>query len=135
VNRKFEQVDAISRDEPVGVEMTFEVLEGGHKLVPNFHVLLQDQYAFVSSPAVEGELSPGVYRSVMWIPPRFLNNGLFAVGIAVSTMDPIYGHFFEQDALRFHVIDNLSDPRRNGYGLQLPGVVRPDLEWDLIREP
>ena len=134
VNRKFEQVDAINRDEPVGVEMTFEVLKGGHKLVPNFHVLLQDQHAFVSSPAVEGELSPGVYRSVMWIPPRFLNNGLFAVGIAVSTMDPIYGHFFEQDALRFHVIDNLSDPRRNGYNLELPGVVRPDLEWDLIRE-
>jgi lipopolysaccharide transport system ATP-binding protein len=134
VNCNFEQVDAINRDEPVGVEMTFEVFKGGHQLVPNFHVFLQDQPVFVSSPAAAGELSPGIYRSVMWVPPRFLNNGLFVVAVAVSSMKPVVVHFFEQDALRFHVIDDPFDSRRNGYTREIPGVIRPDLEWDLIPE-
>jgi lipopolysaccharide transport system ATP-binding protein len=134
VNGKLEQLDAVSRDEPIGVEMTFEVLQGGHRLVPNFHVFLQDQYVFVSSPRQDELLSPGIYRSTMWIPPRFLNNGLFVVGLAVSSMSPIVVHFFEQDALRFHVIDNLFDASRNDYTQEFPGVVRPDLEWDLVQE-
>jgi lipopolysaccharide transport system ATP-binding protein len=134
VNSKFEEVDAASRNEPTGVEMTFEVLQGGHRLVPNFHVFLQDQCAFVSSPRRDEPLSPGIYRSRMWIPPRFLNNGLFVVGLAVTSLSPIVIHFFEQDALRFHVIDNLFDASRNDYTQEFPGVVRPDLEWDFVQE-
>jgi lipopolysaccharide transport system ATP-binding protein len=134
VNNKFEQVDVISRDEPVGIEMTFEVLQDGHKLIPNFHVFLQDQYAFVSSPSANEPLLQGTYRSLMWIPPRFLNNGLFVVGIAVSSISPIVIHFFEQQAVRFHVTDNLFDPSRNDYIHEVPGVVRPDLEWNLVQE-
>jgi lipopolysaccharide transport system ATP-binding protein len=134
VNRQLEEVDALHRDEPVGVEMKFEVLHGGHKLVPNFHVFMQDQYAFVSSPPRGGTLDPGVYRSVMWIPPRFLNHGRFSVGVAVSTLSPVVIHFFERDALRFQVIDDLLDARRSGYTQEFPGVVRPDLQWDIALE-
>jgi lipopolysaccharide transport system ATP-binding protein len=134
VNNKSEEVDAVRRDEPAGVEMTFEVLQGGHRLVPNFHILLQDRYAFVSSPPSDEPLSPGTYRSVMWIPPRFLNNGLFVVGVAVSSLSPVVVHFFEQDALRFHVLDNLFDGGRSGYTQEFPGVVRPDLQWDMVQE-
>ena len=134
VNSKSEGVESVRRDESVGVEMAFEVLQGGHRLVPNFHILLQDRYAFVSSPPSDEPLSPGSYRSVMWIPPRFLNNGLFVVGVAVSSLSPVVIHFFEQDALRFHVIDNLFDERRSGYTREFPGVVRPDLQWDLVQE-
>jgi lipopolysaccharide transport system ATP-binding protein len=134
INAKLEEVDAVRRDEPVGVEMKFEVLQGGHKLVPNFHVFQQDQYAFVSSLPGEGVLDPGVYRSVMWIPPRFLNDGLFGVGVAVSTSSPVIIHFFERDALRFHVVDNLFDERRSGYVQEFPGIVRPDLQWDMALE-
>jgi lipopolysaccharide transport system ATP-binding protein len=134
VNAKFEIVDAVSRGEPLGVEMVFEVLQSGHRLLPNFHVFLQDQYAFVSSPRRDEPLTAGIYRSVMWIPPRFLNNGLFVVGLALTSMSPVVIHFFEQDALRFHVIDNLFDESRNDYTQEYPGVVRPDLQWDIIQE-
>ncbi|WP_035728287.1 ABC transporter ATP-binding protein [Bradyrhizobium murdochi] len=134
VNSKFDEVDAIGRDEPVGIEMTFEVLQDGHRLVPNFHIFLQDQYAFVSSLPNNDVISRGTYRSLMWIPPRFLNNGLFVVGVAVSSMSPVVIHFFEQDALRFHVIDDLFDASRNDYIQEFPGVVRPDLEWNFVRE-
>jgi lipopolysaccharide transport system ATP-binding protein len=132
VNDKLEKVDTINRDESVGIEMTFEVLQDGHRLIPNFHVFLQDRYVFVSSPPSSEPLSRAVYRSQMWIPPRLLNNGLFVVGVAVSSTSPIVIHFFEQDALRFHVVDNLLDASRNGNIQDLPGVVRPDLSWDLV---
>jgi lipopolysaccharide transport system ATP-binding protein len=134
VNSKLETVDSIRRDEPVGIEMTFEVFQDGHRLIPNFHVFLQDQYAFASSPPSNEPLSRGIYQSVMWVPPRFLNNGRFVVGVAVSSMNPIVIHFYEQDALRFHVIDDLFDASRHGYTQEFPGVVRPDLEWKLIQE-
>jgi lipopolysaccharide transport system ATP-binding protein len=134
VNSRLQQVDAVGRDEQVGIEMTFEVLQDGHRLVPNFHVFLQDQYAFVSSPFIEKAFSRGIYRSVMWIPARFLNNGLFVAGLGVSSMNPVVTHFFKQDALRFHVTDDLFDARRNGYTQDFPGVVRPDLEWDLVED-
>jgi lipopolysaccharide transport system ATP-binding protein len=134
VNSKLEVVDAIRRDEPVGIEMTFEVLQDGHRLIPNFHVFLQDQCAFVSSPPVNEPILRGTYRSLMWIPPRFLNNGLFVVGVAVSSMGPVVIHFFERDALRFQVLDNLFDASRNDYIQEFPGVVRPDLEWSFVQE-
>ncbi|MEY9590281.1 lipopolysaccharide transport system ATP-binding protein [Bradyrhizobium yuanmingense] len=135
VNSKLEGVETIRRDEIVGIEMTFEVLRDGHRLVPNFHLFLQDQYAFVSSPPDSNEvLARGTYRSRMWIPPRFLNNGSFVVGVAVSSTAPVTIHFFEQDALRFHVIDDLFDASRNDYIQEFPGVVRPDLQWDVAQE-
>jgi lipopolysaccharide transport system ATP-binding protein len=134
VNGKLQELDALSRDEPIAVEMTFEVLQGGHRLVPNLHVFLQDQCAFVSAPRSNEVLSPGLYQSRMWIPPRFLNNGLFVVGLAVTSMNPIVIHFFEQDALRFHVIDDVFDASRNDYTGEFPGVVRPDLQWDFVQE-
>jgi lipopolysaccharide transport system ATP-binding protein len=134
VNRNVEEIEAISRDEAIGIEMTFEVLKGGHRLFPNIHVFLQDQYAFVSSSPKSEVSSPGVYRSVMWIPPRFLNDGLFVAGLAVSSFEPVVLHFYEQNALYFRVTDNVFDARRNGYTGKFPGVVRPDLEWNLAEE-
>jgi lipopolysaccharide transport system ATP-binding protein len=74
VNSELEEFDRVNRNDTIGVEMTFKVLKDGYRLVPNFHVFLQDQYAFVSSPRQSNALSAGVYRSTMWIPSRLLNN-------------------------------------------------------------
>lgn len=131
---KFNDVHDVGRGERIGIEMTFEVLKEGFRLVPNFHIFLQDQYAFVSSPSQGEPLAPGLYKSTMWIPPRLLNSGLFVAGVAVSTLSPVIVHFFEQDALRFHVIDDLSDGSRSGQSVEVPGVVRPELEWNLVQQ-
>jgi lipopolysaccharide transport system ATP-binding protein len=134
VNSSFQAVDDIDRGEKIGVEMTFAVLKGGYRLMPNFHVFLQDQYAFVSSPAQDALLAPGIYRSTMWIPGNFLNDGLYVVGIALTSLDPIVVHFNMQDALRFHVLENKTDSKRKDYSLGIPGIVRPHLDWDIARE-
>ena len=122
----FKDVEGIDRAERVGVEMTFEVLKRGYRLVPNFHVFLQDQYAFVSSPQQNEPMAPGLYRSTMWIPADFLNQGLYVVGVALTSLDPTRVHFNEQSMLRFHVSE-----RKFGAGTGIPGVVRPALNWDV----
>lgn len=134
VNDDSELVAEANRAMNLGVEMTFKVLKGGHRLVPNFHVFLQDQYAFVSGPRQEEVFSPSIYRSVMWIPPHLLNSGLYSVGIALTSVNPTVLHFYERDALRLHVVEDLHHPDRNGYTQVFPGVVRPDLKWDLVQK-
>jgi lipopolysaccharide transport system ATP-binding protein len=128
---EFKDVQDIDRAERIGVEMTFEVLKGGFRLMPNFHVFLQDQYAFVSSPAECDVLAPGTYRCTMWIPRNFLNEGLYVIGVAVTSLDPVFVRLFEKDALCFRVSQSQQDPVRKDYQLSIPGVVRPLLKWDL----
>jgi homopolymeric O-antigen transport system ATP-binding protein len=126
----FRDVEDIDRLERIGVEMTFQVLKPGYRLVPNFHVFLQDQYAFVSSPQQHDEMMPGLYRSTMWIPSDFLNLGFYVVGVALTSLSPTRVHFFVQDAVRFHVSDRIPDDLTLG----MPGTVRPLMDWSLIRE-
>jgi lipopolysaccharide transport system ATP-binding protein len=127
-DRDFRDVRDIDRAERIGVEMMFEVLKPGYHLIPNFHVFLQDQYAFVSSPQRNDSVTPGLYRSTMWIPEDFLNQGLYVVGVALTSLDPTCVHFYQQDALRFH--SSAAGPEESG----IPGVVRPALDWKLTRQ-
>ncbi len=59
-----------------------------------------------------------------------LAEGGITVGAAVSTMDPVVVHFYEPDAVAFHMIDSLDgDSARGDYAGPMPGVVRPLLRW------
>jgi lipopolysaccharide transport system ATP-binding protein len=126
----FRKVDDIDRGEKVGVEMTFEVRKAGYRLMPNFHVFLQDQNAFVSSPAQNSVLEPGIHRSTLWIPRNFLNDGVYVIGVALTSLEPTRVHFYLPDALRFHV----SEKKSQDFLVGMPGVVRPTLDWDLVAQ-
>jgi lipopolysaccharide transport system ATP-binding protein len=126
---KFNDIQDVDRAESIGVEMMFEVLKAGYRLVPNFHVFLQDQYAFVSLPPQREPMTAGLYRSTMWIPADFLNHGLYVVGVALTSLDPTRVHFYLQDALRFRVSE-----RRPADFKEVPGAVRPNLNWELVRQ-
>jgi lipopolysaccharide transport system ATP-binding protein len=126
-DENFRNVDEIDRSERVGVEMTFEVLKPDCQPIPNFHVFLQDQCAFVSSPQKNDQLGTGLYKSTMWIPPNFLNRGLYVISLALTSLNPTSVHFWQQDALRFHV----SEKEPGDYKLGIPGAVRPSMDWHL----
>jgi lipopolysaccharide transport system ATP-binding protein len=127
---KFNEIQDVDRTESVGVEMTFEVLKPGYRLVPNFHVFFQAQYAFVSSPSQIEPLAPGLYKSTMWIPADLLNYGFYVVGIVLTSLEPIHIHFELLDALRFHVSGkNIVD-----VNMAVPGPVRPALNWEVARQ-
>jgi homopolymeric O-antigen transport system ATP-binding protein len=127
--------DALDIRKPVTVEMEYEVLQGGHFLVPNFHFYNEDGvYAFVAhetDPTWRGRERPtGRYVSSALIPGNLLAEGTLFVGAAMSTMSPVIVHFYERDVVAFQVIDSMDgDSARGEYGGPMPGVVRPLLEW------
>lgn len=121
---------------PIGIEMTYEVLETGKILVPNFHFYNeQGVCVFISHDWSEPWRSRprprGTYTSTAWIPGNFLAEGHFFVTVVVSTYKPLTVHFSERDAVTFSVVDSLDgDSARGDYAGLLPGIVRPILEWE-----
>ncbi|HLB10648.1 MAG TPA: ABC transporter ATP-binding protein, partial [Gemmatimonadaceae bacterium] len=133
--------EAMDIRKPVRIEMTFDVLEGGHSLVPNFHLfneegvcvfIVNDQHADSGSR----RRPIGRYVSTVLIPGNYLAEGSVVVRAVVSTMDPVTIHFSENDAVAFQVIDSLDgDSVRGAYAGPFPGVVRPLLSWTTVYEP
>jgi len=130
INERGHEASNFDRSEKVGVEITYEVLWAGCSLIPNFRVLMQDLCIFISSPSGGIEVAPGLYKSTMWIPSKFLNSGYYTIAVALSSPSPVVVHFYEGEALQFHVTEDITDPDRNGYTLQIPGFIRPVLNWD-----
>ena len=84
-------------------------------------------------PQREQLKNAGVYKAIMWMPPHFLNVGFYTAGLALSTMSPVKVHFYEKEAIIFEVIEDIN-MRLTEYKSNIPGVVRPKLNWSIERK-
>jgi len=105
--------------------------------VPNFHFYNTDgSYAFISQPAHETARPVGEYIAKCHIPKYLLNNRTYFVGLAISSYHKVgYDvNFFEQNALSFIIKDEMNyiEIDRYNYNSDIPGVVRPLLNWEII---
>lgn len=79
----------------------------------------------------------GVYEAFCMIPGNLLNNDTYSIGLALTfTHKGIHVSFYERDALTVTIRENIDETleeRRSGYGGEIPGVVRPKLEWMVKR--
>ncbi len=134
-NENGRTAEVLDIQSPVGVEITFDVLEPGHVLVPNFP--FHNEFGvnvFCTSdndPLWRRRSRPvGRYKCTVWIPGNLLSEGMFVIGAAVSTMDPERVHFFEPESIAFQVVDSMDQGGARGdYQGHYPGVVRPLLQW------
>lgn len=123
---------------PVGVEMTYDVIEAGKIFVPNCHFYNEQGVCiFVSHDwGDEWRRRPrpvGTYVSTVWIPGNFLAEGTVFVTAAATTYEPFDIHFVERDTVVFNVADSIEgDSARGDYAGVLPGVVRPVLKWETV---
>ena len=109
------------------------------KCVPNFHFFASDgSYAFVDSAKDVTSMPQGTYCAECKIPRRFLNEGAYFVGVALTTYfesGSLKIEFFNKNALTFNVVDPMDErSNRYGYGGPIPGVVRPQLDWTIAKE-
>ena len=109
------------------------------KCVPNFHFFASDgSYAFVDSAKDVTSMPQGTYCAECRIPRRFLNEGAYFVGVALTTYfesGSLKIEFFNKNALTFNVVDPMDErSNRYGYGGPIPGVVRPQLDWTIAKE-
>jgi lipopolysaccharide transport system ATP-binding protein len=127
--------ETIDIRKPVNIEMEFDILKGGHVLVP--------QCAFYNDAGLEvfgsDDLDPswrgrprpaGRWISTCTIPGNFLSEGTMFVRAMACVMDPFAMEFAVPNAVGFQVIDPMEgDSARGDWLLQFGGVVRPLLQW------
>ena len=121
---------------PVAVELTYDVLREGKVLVPNVHfyneqgICIFVSHDWNSSWRTEPRRR-GTYVSQCLVPGNFLADGTIFVTAAVSTYLPLDVHVQEREIVAFSVIDSLEgDSMRGDYAGVLPGIVRPNLDWE-----
>jgi lipopolysaccharide transport system ATP-binding protein len=120
---------------PLILEMAYDVLRPGYVPLPNFHLYNEEGVCvFVTgdtNPVWRRQPKPvGRYVSQVTVPGNFLSEGTLIIDAALSTMDPVTVHFREREAVAFQVIDSTDgDSVRGDYGGPVPGVVRPQLDW------
>lgn len=122
--------------EPIGIESTYDVMEGGHVLVPNFHFIASNGICLFSLQDVQSEWrrtprAPGRYTSTVWIPGNFLADGRISVHAGIGSHFPSERvHLFELNAVAFEVVESLTgDTARGDYRGEFPGMLRPILSW------
>jgi lipopolysaccharide transport system ATP-binding protein len=127
--------DTVDIRQPIGMEMEYDVLEGGHILLPNFGVY-NDQGTHLFSthdldPQWRQRRRPaGRYVSTTWIPGNLLSDGMIFVGAGMETVSPKLHQFWVSEAVAFRVMDTLDgDSARGDYTGKITGLVRPRLTW------
>jgi lipopolysaccharide transport system ATP-binding protein len=128
---------------PVGIEITYDVLEGGHVLVPIVHFFNEARLHLFTVLDLEQEWqgrskSAGRYVSTAWIPGNFLAEGSVIVDTEISTLAPhdVHAHGKEvhahgKDVVTVRVFDPMSaNSARGGYTGPFPGAVRPLVSWN-----
>jgi lipopolysaccharide transport system ATP-binding protein len=80
----------------------------------------------------------GRYTSKAVIPGNFFAEGTVYIGVGLLTIEPgpQSEHYYEPDAVAFHVLDShASDSARGDYVGPMAGLIRPLLDWNTEYEP
>lgn len=128
-NQNIEQKNFDFRDD-LFINFKYKVEESGYRLDPNVHVFDQNgNYVFVASDYWSKRVyEKGVYKSVTKLPGGLLNDGIYSIGIGLTSYPGTVVHILEKDVLTFELTDDVTK-RKMDYMRKMPGIIRPELEW------
>lgn len=133
--------DGLDIRNAIGLEMEYEVLQGGQILMP-FFTLTNDNGVKVFStidqaPEWKDRARPeGRYVTTAWIPGNLLKEGTYFVRAAMRTPNRRKRPFDECDVVAFSIVDKQEgDSARGDWVGKMGGVVRPLLDWQTSYEP
>jgi lipopolysaccharide transport system ATP-binding protein len=135
-NERGQTSDSIDIRTPLGIEMTFEVIQDGYLLLPHFQLYNEDGIRVFTTldmdPKWRRKKRPkGTYTVTAWIPGNFLAEGNFFVNAFLITLEPKIKQFSERDVIGVNVFDSLEgDSARGDWAKEIGGVVRPLLQWE-----
>jgi lipopolysaccharide transport system ATP-binding protein len=127
--------EALDIRRPIVIEMDYEVLESGYRLLPHFHLLNEaGDLIFITldlDPQWRRRPRPaGWYRSYVEIPGNLLSEGTTYVSCYCLTLEPETTQFDGPSVVAFQVIDSLDgDSARGDYTGPMRGFARPLLKW------
>jgi lipopolysaccharide transport system ATP-binding protein len=129
-------VAVVDIHKPFGIELTYDVLEDDHVLVPVMEFYNEEGMELFSTHDTSADWrrrsrSRATYTSTVWIPGNLLAEGSLVGHVSIMSHFPTtILHAYERNAIAFQVIDSPSDNSARGdYVGPMPGVVRPLLRW------
>ncbi|WP_417200692.1 polysaccharide ABC transporter ATP-binding protein [Bizionia sp.] len=135
-NKNFERTDNFKITEKIGITITYEVIESGHKIhsALNFYnssgTNIFDSHESNTALYHEKKQS-GIYEATVWVYENLFSEGVIVVGVALVTHDPFKVHFHDNDSIAFNIVEDLErSPTRGDYVGSLPGIIRPYLKWE-----
>lgn len=141
VSREGHAVSSVDIREEVGIEMTFDVLQPGYKLLPHYWFYNEEGTMIFAVHHTDPDWHERAYPagrcvSTAWIPGNFLAPGMLFVTAAVITRSPDTLQFDEPQAIAFSVRDNMGfGTARGDWAGDMPGIVRPLLQWTTELDP
>lgn len=127
--------DAIDIRQPFGIDMEYEVKEGGHVLQPFFRFTNEENVCLFCppdlDPAWRGRPRPaGRYTTTVWLPGNLFAEGRIFVDVALCVLHGVIVQFHERNVVSFQVLDSLDgDSARGDWAGEMEGVLRPLLKW------
>ena len=131
-----ETIAAVDIRKTFGLEVTYEVLEEGHALVPVVELYNEEGTELFITHDTDSDWhrrprACQQYTSTVWIPGNLLAEGSLLAHVSIMSHFPAtVQHAHEQNAVAFQVIDSQSgDSARGDYAGPMPRVLRPLLRW------
>jgi lipopolysaccharide transport system ATP-binding protein len=126
--------ESIDIRQPVGIEMEYEVLQGGHILLPHHYFMNEEGVQVFSVNDTDPEWSnrprpKGIYKSTIWIPGNFLSDGMLCLNSGLITLNPMKTQFFDRSTVAFQVVETEEGAARGGYHGSMDGLIRPLMKW------
>jgi lipopolysaccharide transport system ATP-binding protein len=136
-----ETTAAVDIRRPLRIEITYDVLEAGHVLLPTLEFFNEEGTEVFSTHDTgeewrRRERPVGRYTSMVGVPGNLLAEGSLLAHVSVMSHFPAtILHARETSAVAFQVVDRQEgNTARGDYVGPMPGVVRPLLEWDTRSE-
>ena len=85
---------------------------------------------------IQNETMPsGIYRTTAWIPENILQAGTYAVSFAFMRYNPFQVLYHSKALIQLELVDDMESPTRNPmYKSDLPGLIRPVVNWDIVEK-
>ncbi|HYE14167.1 MAG TPA: ABC transporter ATP-binding protein [Pyrinomonadaceae bacterium] len=132
-----ETAAAVDIRRPFRIEITYDVLEAGHALLPVVELYNEEGTEVFTTHDTGSEWRrrerpAGRYTSAVRVPGNLLAEGSLVAHVSVMSHSPsTVTHAREENAVAFQVVDRQEgDSARGDYLGPMPGVVRPLLEWE-----
>ncbi len=125
-------------DRKVGFLMEYEVLHECEAFNPAVYVSNDYGVELFASHNTHkmsrANVTPGLYRTILWIPANIMNTGEAVFGFTCFHYTPDYPLWKKIDVVKIEYLDSLDSVTRNEdfRGATLPGVMRPVVQWDDI---
>ena len=135
-NKHGETIAVVDIRKSFGIELTYEVLQEGHALVPVIEFYNEEGTELFSTHDTNSEWRRderprATYTSTVWVPGNLLAEGSMIGHASIMSHFPsTILHAHERNAVAFQIVDSpAGDSARGDYIGPMPGLVRPLLNW------